>query len=126
MQVTKRKIALLALALVAASGSAGAHPGHDDHLTTRQAILRGKAILSHRIRELQPIGGEVLDRSWVQTTDNATCNATLEYYLIAFDNRPMGKTLYILLTGAGKLLRANFDGRFAELTFSSFPLQPCA
>lgn len=56
----------------------------------------------------------------------ALIKETPEFYLIAFDNRQVGKTLYILLTSAGKYLRANFDGQFADLTFSPYPVQSCS
>jgi len=61
----------------------------------------------------------------VQATDSATCKETPELYLISFDKQEAGKTLYILLTSAGKYLRANFDGQFADLTFSPYAVQSC-
>jgi hypothetical protein len=82
-------------------GIAIAHPGHAQVLNERLAILRGKAIVSSLIRKEEPVKGEVLDETWQQVTDSATCKETPEYYLIAFDNRQLGKTLYILLTSAG-------------------------
>ena len=106
--------------------SAFAHPGHDHVLTEKQAILRGKAVVSSLIRKEELVKGEQLDESWEQATDSATCKETPEYYLIAFDNPAADKTLYILLTSAGRYLRANFDGQFADLTFSPYPVQRCS
>ena len=107
-------------------GIAVAHPGHDHVLTEKQAILRGKAVVSSLVRKEKPVNGEILDESWIQATDTATCKETPEYYLIAVDNRTARKTLYLLLTSAGKYLRANFDGQFADLTFSAYPVQSCS
>jgi len=109
-----------------AGASAVAHPGHEHVLTEKQAILRGKAVVSSLIRKEEPVNGEILDESWQQATDTATCKETPEYYLIAVDNRTARKTLYLLLTSAGKYLRANFDGQFADLTFSAYPVQSCS
>ena len=106
-------------------GSAMAHPGHDHVLTDKQAVLRGKAVISSLISQEDLVAGETLDESWKQATDSATCKEIPEFYLISFDNQHARKTLYILLTAAGKYLRANFDGHFAELTFSPYPLQSC-
>jgi hypothetical protein len=109
-----------------AGASAIAHPGHEHVLTEKLAILRGKAVVSSLIRKEEPVNGEILDESWQRVTDSAACRETPEYYLIAFDNRQAGKTLYILLTSAGKYLRANFDGQFADLIFSPYPVQSCS
>ena len=107
------------------SGSSFAHPGHEHVLTEKLAVLRGKAVVSSLIRKKELIRGETLDESWEQVTDSATCMETPENFLIAFENRQVGKTLYILLTSTGKYLRANFDGQFADLTFSPYPVQSC-
>ena len=109
-----------------ACNDAMAHPGHDHVLNEKQAISRGKAIVSSLIRKEEIIEGERINESWNQATNSATCKETPEYYLIAFDNRTAGKTLYILLTNAGKYLRANFDGQFADLIFSPYPVQSCS
>lgn len=108
-----------------AGGSVVAHPGHEHVLTEKQAILRGRAIVSSLIRKEELIKGEKLDQSWEQVTDSATCKETPEFYLISFDNRAARKSIYILLTSTGKYLRANFDGHFADLTFSPYPPQSC-
>lgn len=94
-------------------------------LTKKLAILRGKAIVSYLIRKEELINGEKLDESWEQVTDFATCKETPEFYLISFDNHAAGKSIYLLLTASGKYLRANFDGQFADLTFSPYPVQSC-
>lgn len=117
-------ILLLAFQWFAANGVM-AHPGHDHELTKEQAILRARAVVSSLLEKQKSITGELLDESWKQATDTATCEETPEYYLISFDNRQVGKTLYVLLTSAGKYLRANFDGQFADLIFSPYPVQSC-
>ncbi len=101
------------------------HPGHDHELTEKQAILRGKAVLRSLVRKQEPVKDEILDESWLEATNIVTCSDTPEYYLISFDNRTAGKRLYILLSSAGKYLRSNFDGQFAELIFSSYPVFAC-
>jgi hypothetical protein len=108
-----------------AVGSANAHPGHEHVLTEKLAIMRGKAVVSSLVRKQEPVKGELLDESWIEASKFATCKDTPEYYLITFENRAAGKTLYILLTSAGKYLRANFDGHFADLAFSSYPVLGC-
>ena len=95
-------------------------------LNEKLAIIRGKAVVSSLVGEQEPVNGEILDESWVRATGNASCRETPEYYLIAFHNRLADKTLYILLTSAGKYLRANFDGHFADLAFSSYPVLSCS
>lgn len=106
--------------------AAVAHPGHENVLSTEQAILRGKAIVRSLVDKGESLNGEKLDAVWLQATDFAGCKETPEYYVIAFDNRTAGKTLYILLSVVGKYLRANFDGQFADLTFSTYPVQSCS
>jgi len=106
-------------------GIAIAHPGHEHVLNEKQAILRGEAVVSSLVRKEQPVKGVILDESWIQATATVTCKETPEYFLIAVDNRNARKTLYLLLTSAGKYSRANFDGLFADLTFSPYPIQSC-
>lgn len=115
---------VICLHLAVATGAA-AHPGHENVLSTKQAILRGKAVVRSLVRNGESIKGQILDQSWLQATDFVDCKETPEYYLIAFDNAPMEKSLYILLTVTGKYLRANFDGHFADLAFSSYPVLGC-
>ncbi len=105
--------------------SATSHPGHDHVLNEKQAIMRATAVVSSLVDKEKKVKGEMLDESWKQATDTAACKETPEYYLISFDNRQVGKTLYVLLTSAGKYLRANFDGQFADLIFSPYPVQSC-
>lgn len=126
----KERIRLISIFVICLSlgvaGSAAAHPGHDHVLSEKLAILRGKAVVASLVRKQEPVKGEILDESWMQATRNASCKETPEYYLIAFDNRAAGKILYVLLTSAGKYLRANFDGHFADLAFSSYPVLSCS
>ncbi len=96
------------------------------HSIALLAIPRARAVVSSLLEEQKSITGELLDESWKQAANTATCNETPEYYRISFDNRAVGKTLYILLTSAGKYLRANFDGQFADLIFSPYPVPSCA
>jgi len=102
-----------------------AHPGHDHELTKEQAILRGSAVVSSMVDESTLVNGEVLGDSWKQASESATCKETPEFYLITIANRNVEKTIYILLTSTGKYLRANFDGHFADLLFSSYPVMDC-
>ncbi len=127
MKLIIKVISILLLTIqCCACNDAMAHPGHDHVLNEKQAISRGKVIVSSLIRKEEIIEGERINESWNQATNSATCKETPEYYLIAFDNRAAGKTLYILLTSAGKYLRANFDGQFADLIFSPYPVQSCS
>ena len=102
-----------------------AHEGHDHELTKEQVILRATAVVSSLVKKQESVSGEVLDESWIEATNGITCKDTPEFYLIAVNNRAAGKTLYLLLTSVGKYLRSNFDGHFADLTFSPYPLQSC-
>ena len=115
--------ALPACLLIVATGFA--HPGHDDALTTLQAVMRGKAVVRSLVEKGEPINGEVLDESWNEINGRARCLATPLYYLISLENLSAGKTLYILLDHGGRYRRARFDDGFAELKFSSFPVFPC-
>jgi len=117
-------IFLLALHLIVFT-NASAHEGHDHELTREQVISRATAVVSSLIVKEKKVAGEMLDESWNEATNTATCKETPEHYLISFGNRAAGKTLYILLSSAGRYLRANFDGNFADLTFSPYPLQSC-
>lgn len=105
--------------------NAFAHPGHEHELTKEQAILRAKAIVTSLVESQKSVSGEKLDESWIEATKNATCRETPELYLISFNNHAAGKDLYLLLSSAGKYLRANFDGVFADLTFSPYPVFDC-
>ena len=107
------------------SGTTAAHPGHENVLSMTHAIMRGEAIVRSLIDKGESLNGKKLDKNWLQATDNASCKETPEYYLISFDNREAGKTLYILLSGACKYRRANGEGQLADLTFSPYPLQSC-
>ncbi len=117
-------IAVICLQCVVAS-SAASHPGHDHVLTEKQAVLRATAVVKSLVNKQEAVAGELLDASWTEAGNSISCKDTPEFYLLAVNNRAAGKTLYILLTSAGKFLRANFDGHFADLIFSPYPLQSC-
>ena len=117
-------IFLLACQLIVIN-NAFAHPGHDHVLNTEQAILRAASIVESIVEKGKLIKGEKLDDSWKQATMSGACKKTPEYFLISFNNRTAGKVLYLMLTISGKYMRANFDGNFAELIFSSYPVQSC-
>ena len=126
MKLVLRILSILPVALLwLGSNYVLAHPGHDHELTKEQATLRARAVVSSLVEKQKAITGELLDESWNQATNPTTCKETPEFYLISIDNRESGKTLYLLLTSAGKYLRANFDGHFADLMFSSYPVQSC-
>ena len=122
MPIAGIAVALLFLIL---AGGVNAHPGHENVLSTKQVLMRGRAVVSSLVRKEQQVDGVVLDDTWNQASDTATCRETHEHYLIAIDNRDAGKTLYLLFSVAGKYLRANFDGQFADITFSPYPLRDC-
>lgn len=103
-----------------------AHPGHENVLSTKQAILRGKAIVRSLVRKSEKIEDIKLDEGWLNATENVDCRETHEYYLIAFDNHATDTTLYVLLTTAGKYLRSNFDGHFVDVAASPYPLEECS
>lgn len=107
------------------SGSASAHPGHEHVLTKEEALSRAATVVLSLVDKHKKIAGEILDDSWIMAADSATCEGTPDFYRIAVNNRQAGKTLYLLLTSTGKYLRANFDGHFADLTFSPYPLYSC-
>ena len=116
-------LALPACLLTFATGLA--HPGHADALTTRQAVMRGKAIARSLIKKGEKVNGELLDESWNNIDGRTSCTATPLYYLISLENLSARKTLYLLLEHSGRFRRARFDAGFAELKFSSFPLVDC-
>lgn len=102
-----------------------AHPGHDDALTTVQAIAIAKAAVRELVSTGELINGEALPESWNEFDGRATCSATPIYYLVGLQNYSEGKTLHVLLDHGGRFRRARYDANFAELTFSSFPVFPC-
>lgn len=102
-----------------------AHPGHDDALTTVQAIAIAKAAVRGLVKSGELINGETLPESWNEADGRATCSATPIYYLVGLQNYSEGKTLHVLLDHGGRFRRARFDANFAELKFSSFPVFPC-
>ena len=116
-------VALPACLLMAEIGLA--HPGHHDGLTTKQAVIRGKAIVRSLVENGETVNGELLDESWNNIDGHANCAATPEYYLISLENRSKGKTVHLLLDRGGKFLHARFDESFDELDSSSFPLPGC-
>lgn len=117
-------LALPACVMMAAVGLG--HPGHDDALTTLQAIWRGKAAIRWLVDKQRPVEGEVLDQSWNDIDGAGTCSATPLYYLVSLDNPAKGKTLYLLMNHSGGFMRARFDADFAELRFTaSFPMVDC-
>lgn len=117
-------ISLLAFLLIVFTNTS-AHEGHDHELSKEQAIARAASAVASIVDKVELIEGELLDDGWKQATNAATCKETPQFYLISFNNRTAGKTLYLLLTSAGRYMRANFDGHFADLTFSPYPLQSC-
>ncbi len=118
-------IAMLMVGQYFAMNDAVAHPGHDHVLTKDQAIVRGSDIVSSFVKKETPVAGQSLDESWVDGNNPMTCHSTPLYFLIAVKNRTTGKSVFLLLTSAGKFLRAKFDRDFAELIFSSYPVQAC-
>jgi hypothetical protein len=102
-----------------------AHEGHDHELSKEQAIERAASAVAAIVDGERAIEGGTLDDSWKQAANTATCKETPQFYLISFHNRAAGRTLYVLLTSVGKYMRANFDGHFADLVFSPYPLQSC-
>ena len=108
-----------------AAGLCLAHPGHDDALTTVQAVAIAKAAIRELVKEGKPVEGEVLGESWNEIDGQPQCSATPVYYLVSLDNFSEAKTLYVLLHHSGRFMRARFDKHFAELTFSSFPVFAC-
>ena len=117
-------IFLLAFQLIVFTDTS-AHEGHDHEASKEQAIARAASVVASIVDGEKSIEGETLDESWKQATKAATCKETPQFYLISFNNRAAGRTLYLLLTSAGKYMRANFDGHFADLTFSPYPVQSC-
>ena len=117
-------LVLIGLLTVAALEVA-AHPGHDDALTERQAVMRGKAIVRNLLKNGTEVQGEVLDSRWEDFSGRETCSASPLYYLVKLENHAAGRTMHILLNHSGKFLRARFDEGFAELIFSNFPMQEC-
>ncbi len=117
-------LALPVCLLMAASGFA--HPGHEDALTTLQAIWRGKAAIRWLVAKKRPVDGELLDESWNEIDGSGTCSATPLYYLVSLDNPAKDKTLYLLMNHSGGFMRARFNADFAELRFTaSFPMVDC-
>ena len=117
-------LALPACVLMATTGLA--HPGHEDALTTLQAIWRGKAAIRWLVDKERPVDGKVLDASWNEIGNSGSCRATPLYYLVSLDNPAQGKTLYLLLNHSGGFMRARFKADFAELRFTaSFPMVDC-
>jgi len=116
-------LALPACLLIVASSFA--HPGHDDALTTEQAVAIAKSAVRRLVEQGEPVNGVLLDESWRDIDGNARCAATPIYYLISLDSYSEGKTLHVLLSHSGRFMRARFDKDFAELKFSSFPVFPC-
>ena len=106
-------------------GTCLAHPGHDDALTTEQAVAIAKAAVKKLVKEGKPVEGEVLGDAWNEVDGNPECSATPVYYLVRLDKYSEGKTLYVLLHHSGRFMRARFNKQFAELTFSSFPVFEC-
>lgn len=126
MQLALKTIAIFLLACrLIVINNAFAHPDHDHVLNKEQAILRAASVVESLVVKGKSIEGEKLDDSWKQATMSGACKKPPEYFLISFSNRTAGKVLYVLLTISGKYLRANFDGDFADLTFSPYPVQRC-
>ena len=121
------KASLFVILAVHWSGSDGAfaHPGHDHVLTTEEAISRAATVILSLVDKKKKIAGATLDESWISAADSATCKKNADFYLIAVSNPRERKILYLLITSTGKYLRANFDGTFADLTFSPYPLHSC-
>jgi len=102
-----------------------AHPGHDHVLNKEEAISKAASVVESLVKKGKSIQGENLDGSWKQVATSGTCKKNPEYFLISFNNRSAGNVLYVMLTISGKYVRANFDGHFAELMFSPYPVRSC-
>ena len=114
---------LLCLGLFSSIDALGHEGGHV--LTTEQAMSKAARAVGRLIDKGESIGPENLDDSWKQVTATGECKENSEHYIISFNNRKLGKTLYVLLTIEGAYKRSNFDGTFSDLTFSPYPLQDC-
>lgn len=69
------------------------------------------------IKQKQPVEGAALDAAWSATAD---ANKKISkkgngYYVVSFDNKAAGKTLYVLLSHSGELYDANYSGKFEGL-----------
>lgn len=118
---------LVALPISLITGATSfAHPGHEDALTTLQAVWRGKAAIRWLVDKQRPIEGEVLSESWNEIDGSGSCTATPLYYLVSLKNPAEGRTLFLLLNHSGGFMRARFDADFAELRFTaSMPRVDC-
>lgn len=125
-RLRRRSWWLLLPAWLLIAAIAHAHPGHDDALTTLQAVWRGKAAIRWMIDKRKPVNGEVLGESWNDIDGRASCSATPMFYLVSLENPAEGRTLYLLMNHSGGFMRARFDREFAELKFTAhFPMVDC-
>jgi len=69
------------------------------------------------IKQKQPVEGVPLDAAWGNTdaADRKISKKGSGYYIVSFDIKAAGKTLYVLLSDAGELYDANYSGKFKDL-----------
>lgn len=125
MPILKTPLVIFLGFVVIVPGSMLAHEGHDHSLTPEQAILKAASDVELFVDDGNLIDGQRLDDSWKQVIKSGVCKKNPVHFVISFDHRAAGKTLYVLLSTSGKYMRANFKGNFADVTFSPYPIQSC-
>ncbi len=122
------KIQLLAATLMLATAPlAYAGSGHDHGGGTHSHVEAAKKIdekgaiavaaqgVSAIIENKQPVEGKPLDAIWGSNTDKRINKKGNGYYIVSFDVKAAGKTLYVLLSDAGEIYDANYSGKFEGL-----------
>ena len=98
-------------------GSTHSHSEAAAKLDEEGAISVATKALAAIIENKQPVEGTPLDAAWGNTAiaDKKISKKGNGYYIVSFDIKGAGRTLYVLLSDTGEIFDANYSGKFKDL-----------
>lgn len=102
------------ISLMLSTNLAFAHGGGHAKIKESQAIDYSDKKLAIIVNKQIKIEGEKLDKSWlnIAKSNKKIFKKGEGYYITTFKNDKNNKTLYVLLSQAGELYDANYNGKF--------------
>jgi len=97
---------------VYAHGSAG----HGTHVTAKEVVDVATKYVLRLVKKKSLVAGKPLDDSWltIPTSAKSMAREAAWYYVVQIHHAHKNKTLYLLISKAGKLYRADYQGVFKE------------
>jgi hypothetical protein len=92
-------------------------PDQAVNMNDSQAIERATTNVALIVTENERVDGEYLEESWLNLPmeSKKIYKSNDKFYVVSFENPPLGKTLYVLLGKKGGFWGVNFDGKFESI-----------